>query len=373
MTGLYVHVPFCIRKCSYCDFYSLPEAADDAEVSLFLEGLRQELAMLPAGFRAKTIYVGGGTPTALKYAAFRRLLDQLRRAVPAAISEWTVEANPATLEPNVIRLLKEFGVNRISLGIQSLNDAVLKRLGRVHSADDGRTAYGLLRDAGFDNISVDLMFAVPGQTKSDVKKDVQDMIALGADHISCYALSIEPGTPFDRMRRDGRIIEVAPDVQREQYDGIRNLLSAAGYVHYEISNFAKPDRACRHNVNYWMGGAYVGCGPSAHSHWQGARWGNVRDLHEWARRLARGEPPREFEEHLPPEAKARETLILNLRLLKGVMREAFREQTGFDYRDLAGEAIARFVSEGWLLEENGRLRLAEKALFVSNAVFAELV
>lgn len=372
MSGLYIHVPFCARKCLYCDFYSLPVAGDEADVVFFLKHLRREFDTVPRDFSPETAYIGGGTPTVLQESALHKLLESVRSVAPRVV-EWTVEANPGTLDLSKARLLKTLGVNRISLGVQSLNDAVLQRLGRIYSAADSLRAWELLREAGFDNISVDLIFGVPGQTRPELEADLQRIIALGAEHISCYALSIEPGTPFDHMRRAGEIREVAPEIQREQYDFLRQVLRAAGYIHYEISNFAQPGRMCRHNINYWEGGEYLGFGPAAHSHWRDVRWGNVRDLREWARRLERGESPREFEERLAADAKARETLILNLRLLEGVTREAFAMRTGMDYDAVAGHAIRHLVSEGWLVEENGHLRLSERALFVSNAVLAELV
>jgi oxygen-independent coproporphyrinogen-3 oxidase len=372
MAGLYIHVPFCIRKCPYCDFYSVPVDVASGLVKAYLDGIRAELSRWPDDFSARTIYIGGGTPTALDARALSDLLEAVRPFAPQA-SEWTVEINPGTMDTEKARLLCEAGVTRVSLGAQSVNDEVLRRLGRIHSARDVYSAFEMLRAAGLDNIGLDLMYGVPGQALSWVEQDLNEMTRLRPEHLSCYALSFEEGTPFDLQRRSGQIEAVSDDLQREQYDRIRDLLKEQGYAHYEISNFARPGRECRHNVAYWLGEEYIGCGPGAHSHWRGERWGHVRNVAEWARRVEGGESPREFSERLAPDAKARETLVLNLRLLGGVTREDFRQRTGYDYFDVAGPALRRLIGEGWLVEEENRLRLAERALFVSNAVFAELV
>lgn len=372
MAGLYIHVPFCVRKCPYCDFYSVPVDSARDLVKVYIEALETELSHLPVGFRADTVYVGGGTPTSLSPRALEHLLDAVRRAAPSA-TEWSLEANPGTIDTEKAQLLRRVGITRVSLGAQSLNDEILRRLGRIHTADDTRRAYEILRSANVKNVGLDIMYGVPGQTVKMVERDLREIVPWRPEHISCYALAFEPGTDYELLRQAGRLREVSADVQRAQYDRIRRVLRDAGYEHYEISNFARPGHECRHNISYWLGDEYIGCGPAAHSHWRGVRWANVRDAAEWAQRVRQGQPAREFEEQLAPEAKARETLILNLRLLKGVARETFRARTGFDYYDLTGPAIRRLLAEGWLVEERDVLRLAERALFVSNAVLRELV
>ncbi len=377
MSGLYIHIPFCARKCAYCDFYSLPLAGVPSfgkTVARFFQALEKELAALPAGFAPDTVYIGGGTPTALDAAQLGDLLDLVRRRVPlAAVREWTVEANPGTLDAGKAAVLRRAGVNRVSLGVQSLDDAALRRLGRLHTAAEARAGFDLLRAAGFDNVSVDLMYALPGETTERMLADVRGLLAWQPEHLSCYALAIEPGTPLAEQQARGALVEVPDEEQAEQYHALRRTLLAAGWEHYEISNFARPGRACRHNLNYWRGGEYAGCGPAAHGHTAGRRHANVEDLDDYCRRIEAGGSPRDFEEELAPEAKARETLIVWLWLLEGVDLAAFRQQTGFDALALSGAALEQLCAQGLLELGAGRLRLTERALFVSNRVFAELV
>lgn len=377
MAGLYIHIPFCARKCAYCDFYSLPLAdfpSVGPAVSRFFQALETELAALPGGFAPDTVYIGGGTPTALDAAQLGALLELVRRRVPwCAVREWTVEANPGTLDAAKAAALRAAGVNRVSLGVQSLDDAALRRLGRLHTAAEARAGFDLLRAAGFDNLSVDLMYALPGETTDRVLADVRGLLAWQPEHLSCYALAIEPGTPLAEQQARGAVSEVPDEEQAEQYHALRSAMLAAGWHHYEISNFARPGRECRHNLNYWRGGEYAGCGPAAHGHFAGRRHSNVEDLEAYVRRMAEVGTARDFEEELAPEAKARETLIVWLRLLDGVELAAFRQQTGFDAVALGGAALERFVAQGLLVLTEDRLRLAVRALFVSDRVFAELV
>lgn len=360
--GLYVHVPFCVRKCAYCAFFSRP--AEPELVPAWLEGIDRELQALPEGFRPETVFLGGGTPTALEAGDLACLLDRIReRTDLSRVVEWTCEANPGTLTPEKARLLRAGGVNRLSIGAQSFHDDTLGRLGRIHTAADTRECVALARAAGFSHIGLDVIYGVPGVSREIFCADVEAALALAPEHVSCYCLEIEDGTPFARDAAAGRLA-VAEDEQRAQFDWARRRLAAAGFVHYEISNFAKPGCECRHNLLYWTGGEYIGVGPAAHSHWSGARWGNSAELPNWQRA---------FEERLDSEAKACETLVMGLRRRTGWERDEFRAATGFDYDALRGPEIARLASEGWLEMTADRIRLADDALFVSDAVFAELV
>ena len=356
--GLYIHVPFCARKCAYCAFFSRP--VSPGPVAAWLAGIGRELAALPEGFAPESVFFGGGTPTVLEEDDLARLLERVRARVDLTkVAEWTCEANPGTLTESKAKRLRSGGVNRLSLGAQSFNDATLRRLGRIHTAAETRGCVALARAAGFDNIGLDVIYGVPGVPFAAFCADVEAAISLHPEHLSCYCLEIEPGTP---LAREG--LAVSGDEQRRQFDWGRRRLAAAGYGHYEISNFARPGRECRQNLLYWSGGEYLGIGPAAHSHWRGVRWGHTPDLPEWKQ---------EFEEQLNPEAKARETLVMGLRRIAGWGREEFRAATGFDYDALRGPEIARLAAEGRLANEGDRLRLAEDALFVSDSVFAELV
>ena len=360
--GLYIHVPFCARKCAYCAFYS--RRAEPGLVAAWRAGIGRELAALPEGFAPGSIFFGGGTPTALAEGELAGVLELVRERVDLGrVVEWTCEANPGTLTPAKLAVLRRGGVNRLSIGAQSFADGTLRKLGRIHAAAETRAGVALAREAGFANIGLDVIYGVPGVAREAFCADVEAALALAPEHVSCYCLEIEDGTPFAREAAQGRLAVSAED-QRAQYDWARRRLAAAGYVHYEISNFARPGRECRQNGLYWCGGEYIGIGPAAHSHWRGARWGHTPDLPEWKRG---------FEERLAPEAKARETLVMGLRRLAGWGRAEFRAATGFDYDALRGLEIARLAAAGLLVAEPERLRLAEDAVFVSNSVFAELV
>lgn len=360
--GLYVHVPFCARKCAYCAFFSRPTEPD--LVAAWLGGIERELKRLPEGFAPESVFFGGGTPTVLAESDLARLVERIRAQTDLSrVAEWTCEANPGTLTPGKAALLRAAGVDRMSIGAQSFSDATLQRLGRIHSAAETREAVALARAAGFVNIGLDVIYGVPGVSRESFRADVEAALALDPEHVSCYCLEIEDGTPFAQEARAGRMA-TSPEAQRGQFDWARRRLAAGGWAHYEISNFAKPGRECRQNSLYWSGGEYIGIGPAAHSHWRGARWGHSAELPEWKRA---------FEEKLDPEAKARETLVMGLRRIRGWGRDEFRAATGFDYDALRGRKIARCVADGWLVADANRIRLAEDAMFVSDSVFAELV
>jgi len=356
MSGLYIHIPLCVKKCAYCDFYSVET---NKYAGPFLNALREEFRALPEGFAPETVFIGGGTPTALSAEQLETLLDFVTETVDLSfVTEYSCEANPGTVDLPKLAALCAGGVNRLSLGVQSFDDGVLKTLGRIHSAEKAEAAFRQVRAAGFENISVDLMFGVPAQTLEMLAADLDRALALGPEHISIYNLMYEEGTPLTK-RNPLRLDE---EVEREMYDLTRKRLTGAGFEHYEISNFAKPGFECRHNLLYWSGGEYIGCGPSAHSHWQGTRWANVADLDDYC---ANG-PRREFEEMLDEEAKARETLVMGLRLIKGV-------EVSSNHWKKWGQRFQPLEKQGLLVIDGHHVRLSDGALFVSDAVFAELV
>lgn len=381
--GLYLHIPFCVRKCIYCDFYSIETLTGPIPKRLqsplpnhteFLQALEHELEALPSGFRPSTIFIGGGTPTELSDSDLQGLLDMLARHVDlTGVEEWTCESNPGTLTRAKAELLRAAGINRISMGVQSFHPPSLEFLGRIHGPDEVPASYALLRDVGFDNINLDLIYGVPGADQDVVAGDIQQIIALAPEHASCYCLTFEEDTPLMDMKLKGFVQEVDGDEERQQYDIIRRHLREAGYEQYEISNFARPSRACRHNLIYWTGCEYIGCGPSAHSHWQGRRYANVRHLRPYCKAWLAREPALAHEEQLEREAKARETLIMWLRLTRGVPLDTFASRTGFTIEDLGGETLRELLDLNMLTIQDNHLRVTEKGLFVSDRIFSELV
>jgi oxygen-independent coproporphyrinogen-3 oxidase len=384
MAGLYIHTPFCVRKCIYCDFYSVESSTEAIATRLgraqapdaerFLGALELEFQRLPTGFEPETVFIGGGTPTELADSDFERLLRMVFSAVNIdAISEWTCEANPGTLTQKKAELMESFGVNRVSVGVQSFHHKNLEFLGRIHDGDDARKAVDMLRSAGISNLNLDLIFGIPGSSEEILRHDLRQIIELNPAHASCYCLMFEPGTPLDDLRKRGYVKETPDEDSLRQYNLVRSTYEMAGYRQYEISNFAKAGFECRHNLLYWGDGEYIGVGPSAASHWHGTRYENVRSIRKYCDMLHRGESARNFEERLDPETRARDTLVFALRRIDGVSTTGFLEDTGYAVGTLCGGRLKALEQEGFLEHNGDMLRLTEKGLYVSDAVFAELI
>ncbi|MDZ8117605.1 radical SAM family heme chaperone HemW [Pontiella agarivorans] len=373
MTGLYIHVPLCEKRCRYCDFYKLtPDEIDSMD--LYLQCLEIELRRLPSDFAPDTVFIGGGTPTALTPDEYRKMLESIERRINLSqVIEFTSEANPGTLTPEKLQVMRDGGVNRISIGVQSFNDRALQLLGRIHDAETAITGYHMLREAGFDNVNVDLIQSIPGMKPDDVLSDAETAAGLQPDHISYYNLIYEPGTPLTKARDQGLVVPPGDDEEADNYYRVKMFLEEAGYLHYEISNFSKDQKACRHNVLYWQGGEYFGCGPSSHSHWRGKRFGNIADLKGYNERMLKDRKPFDDVEYLSKEEKARETLVMWLRMTDGFDLDEFEKTSGFSAYDLCGDGIESMIEENLLQRSGNRLRLTPDALFISNAVFAELL
>lgn len=372
--GLYIHVPFCASKCGYCDFYSLACPSDDSSMGRYLDTLTLEASRRPEGFEAGTIFIGGGTPTHLRASDLARLLAVARGAAGGgAVEEWTVEANPGTLTPEKLETLRAAGVDRLSIGAQSFDPARLAALGRRHGPDDIRAAVRTARAAGISRISLDLIYAQSGQTAADAVSDARQALALEPEHLSLYALTVEEGTPLHERVAAGAVTPPDGDEARRQYDRLCEEMEAAGWPAYEISNFARPGAECRHNLLYWTGGDYLGLGPAAHSHLSGARRANRASLDAWGEAVRGGRPATALDERLPPDRKARETLICALRLCGGLETAAFHNRTGIDPDLLCGGELTALEREGLIERHGSVLRLAPSARFISDAVFARLV
>ena len=342
--------------------------------SIFLNALEAELKQLPSNFKPSTVFLGGGTPTELSDKDFSRLLAMLHQQVNLTqVVEWTCECNPGTLTSAKACLFSSAGINRVSLGVQSFQPANLEFLGRIHSAEEAVSGFHLLRQHGIENINLDLIFGIPNASKDMLFSDIEEMLQLRPEHTSCYNLMYEEGTPLTTMLRQGLIQPADSEDEAEQYDLVRTLYQAAGYDHYEISNFAQPGRECRHNLLYWRGGEYFGCGPSAHSHWKNERFSNVRSIRRYCDALLHGQSPRDFSERLDPKAKARERLVMGLRCLQGVDCALFEDTTGFDFSTLYDREIEDLCAQGLLQETQRGIALTEKGLFLSDTVFSTLV
>ncbi len=371
--GLYLHVPFCRRKCAYCDFYSLPDSGEAVQ-GAYLSGVEQELRQATLPGTVETVFLGGGTPTVLPAPLLSRLLVVIADKVDmSAVAEFSVEANPGAIDEPRAAVLRACGVNRISLGVQSFQPATLGALGRIHGPDEVHDAVRLFRRLGFTNLSLDLIFAVPGQTLADWHADLDAALSLAPEHLSVYGLAIEPATPLGLRVRQGKLLPTADELYVEMFSAARARLIAAGYDHYEISNYARPGFRCCHNVGYWRNRPYLGLGPAASSFVAGRRWTNVRDLDQYVARLSRGQPPAEEIEELSPEARARELAMLNLRMADGIILQEFHDQTGFDALHLFDQAIRTHRAAGLLEVTSDAVRLTPQALPIADTVLVDFV
>ena len=365
--GLYVHVPFCLRKCGYCDFYSIPdtdESLRDRYVSALCDEIRVKGTREPAG----TVFFGGGTPSLLEPAQLERILAALRGAfVVAPDAEVSMEANPETVDEARLRAFRAAGVNRISLGVQSLDDSVLKTLGRIHDAARARAAIGEAKAAGFDRIGADLMFGLPGQTPDRWRVDLREVLGWPIEHLSAYELTVEAGTPFAAQ---GHVLP-DEDAVLDMWDIVMNETARAGFLHYEVSNYAKPGAECRHNLVYWHDGEFLGFGAAAWSSRNGVRSGNPRNLEEYLAGREAGFPPAETDT-LPPDRRAGETLVLALCLRAGCDIAAFESRYGIGALARFDAVLAPHLAAGRLERTKTHLRLTRAGLLVANDVWADI-
>jgi len=378
--GIYIHIPFCARKCSYCDFVSWPVAAGDERIEAFTDGVCREIEIVArvhaasAPLDAPTLFFGGGTPSLLSPEQLGRILAAVRAHFRlAADAEITLESNPGTLDSDKARAFRDLGVNRISVGVQSFHDSELRALGRIHTAEEGAAAIETLRAAGFDNVSLDLMFAIPGQSLESWRETLRRAIALRPAHISAYSLIIEPETPFERWEREGRLHRPDEDAEAEMYEETIATLCAAGYEHYEVSNFALPCRRSRHNQIYWRNEPYFGFGPSATSYLEGIRSTNARSLSDYLDGIARGERPVEQSEAPSGALAMGETMMLGLRMREGVESARFAARFGIAPEEVYAGPIRRLSDAGLLRAEEGRIALTDRGLLLANNVMAEFL
>lgn len=375
MAGLYIHIPFCASRCIYCGFYSttLPQLQDR-----YVEAVCREME-----FRRErdlsTIYLGGGTPSQLSAENLRKIFLYINKvygtdfeeAEDGSEMEITMECNPDDITPEFCETLRTLPVNRISMGAQTFSDSRLRFLRRRHTADEVRTAVKLLRSIGIGNISVDLMFGFPHETLEEWKSDIRECLALNVEHISAYSLMYEEGTPLYKMLVEGKIKEIDEELSLQMYETLINMLTAAGFEHYEISNFAKPSFRSRHNSSYWHGTPYIGIGAAAHSFDTVSRRWNVADIKTYIESIERGEQPYE-REVLDTDTRYNETVMTGLRTCEGVDLKYISDSFGAKYgRHLLGNA-QKNISLGNLIIEDNRLRLTRKGIYTSDGITAEL-
>ena len=366
---LYIHIPFCVRKCAYCDFLSAP-GSEEAKASYTKALLREIEAVKTEKREVSSIFVGGGTPSALSPSLMGDIFEKIHESFSVAQdAEITIEANPGTLSKEKLFLYKNAGINRLSLGLQSPEEAELKSLGRIHTYEEFLESFSLAREAGFQNINVDLMCALPDQTYEGWIRNLRTVAALHPEHISAYSLIIEEGTPFAKRKLN------LPDEDTEyrMYEDTAGILEEYGYEQYEISNYAKKGLACRHNIGYWTRKEYLGLGLGAASLWGNQRFSNTSDFSAYLKESGSPEKIRENRETLSLEDEMSEFMFLGLRMTEGVSKAEFLESFGTPIESVYGKVLDKYKNMGLLEEKEGRIFLTRAGIHVSNGVMAEFL
>ncbi len=375
--GVYVHTPFCIRKCKYCDFVSFPIAQQNVPAyfdALIGTALPSTAELLTSKRRiVETIYIGGGTPTAVAQAHLTKLLASCLNMLPmSADVEVTVEMNPGTVDTRYISEILACGGRRISIGVQSFNDRVLRFLGRIHGADQARNCIENVRAMGCRNINIDLIYGTPGESLDELMRSLETAVSLAPEHISVYGLSIPEGTTLHKNLKAGEFALPSPDQQRQTYETIRDVLHAAGYVQYEVSSWAKPGFECRHNLNYWRRGEYIGLGCAASSYLDGVRRKNVDNVAEYVERMANGGSAVGEAERLSVEERVEEAIMLGLRLREGISLSKLRRDEGISLKQTRQNQIQKLTNAKLINIQNDILKLTGDGVLVADEVIAWL-
>ncbi len=374
--AIYLHIPFCTNICHYCDFNTY--VVRGQPVDDYLLALEREMANTVERYppdRIDSIFIGGGTPTVLEPDQLERLLEAIQRYFPVWSEqiEFTVEANPGTTQLEKLKVMKAGGVNRLSFGAQTFRPDLLRRIGRIHNAEDIVRSVEDARAVGFDNLSLDLMFGLPDQRIADLEQTLLRTVSLSPSHISLYSLQIEEGTPFHTLHHQGKLPLPSEDEELAMYKLAQEFLSKAGYKQYEVSNFAQPGRESRHNLTYWHNGAYYGFGAGAHGYIHGIRYANVKGIKEYIKCSNRGMRPVGEERAVTDEESMEDFLILGLRLLEGVSKERFFHRYRRSLDEVFGHVIKSLESRGLLLADEARIKLTSQGLLFGNEVFAAFI
>lgn len=375
--GLYIHIPFCRQKCFYCDFPSF--AGRERYEADYTDALCRELAVQGVLYREKwgsprTIYMGGGTPSLLPIGLLAKILQAIADVFgDAADREFTVECNPGTVDAAKLRALRAGGVNRLSFGVQTFDDTLLKKIGRIHTGAQAREAMALARTAGFQNVSMDLIYGLPGESLAELERDLEAMVALEPEHISIYGLQLEEGTAFAKMQEMGRLMLPDDDTVERMYDTMTAFLPAHGYARYEISNFAKPGFESRHNLSYWQDVPYLGVGAAAHSYLDGQRYENVREIPAYIEGIRTGKGVRRQEEAMTREIAMEEFAFLALRTARGIDRARFERRFGVPLEAVYADAIAKLKRQGLLEADEAGVHLTPLGMKYGNMAFEEFL
>jgi len=375
--AVYIHIPFCVKKCNYCDFLSFSHGSNaGTAMTQYVQALIAELALAAQQYpvEARTIFIGGGTPSILPEALLEELLTAVEHYfVTDALQEYTIEMNPGTITPQKLQLMHRHGINRMSIGVQSDNAAQLQLLGRIHTFDEAQSAVQMARAAGFQNINLDFMYGIPGQSIDMWRDTLKQAITLQPEHLSLYQLKIEEDTVLDQWLAEGRIAEFDDETALRMYRIAQQLLQEAGYRQYEISNYAKAGYESLHNQVYWRTDNYLGIGLGACSWVRPDRWNNSFDMQEYLHAIQTGILPAQEAEHLTREEQMEETVFMALRMNAGLSKAMFAERFGVSVEVVFADAIARCKENGWLTEDVHSYMLTEAGRVLGNLVFMEFI
>lgn len=374
--GLYLHFPFCISKCPYCDFNSY-QLKEEKQISSYISALYQEITAYSQKLKKsniKTIYLGGGTPTILSGVQIYNILEYCKdKFTVDKNAEITIEANPGTLDGEKIKLIIESGINRLSLGAQSFDDLFLKKIGRIHNTQDIIDSYYLAQEKGFDNINIDIMFALPGQTTKDLQITLKKAVFLKPDHLSLYNLTIKSGTEYYKKYKRGKLKLPTEDEEYDMYNWAINYLEESGFEHYEIANFARPYKRSMHNLIYWQNKPYLGIGAGAYSFIKGYRYMNYENPARYTKEIMSGKLPVDNGEKLSLRKRMIETIILGLRTKDGVGYKKYKTRFGVNLNDIFSKQVNKLVNLGLLQKDDFKIKLTKRGIFLANTVFREFV
>ena len=368
--SLYIHIPFCIQKCLYCDFPSY--SAKEELMTNYVMSLTKEIDNLPK-IKVDTIFIGGGTPTYLSFRNWKIIKISIDKLDKNEEIEFTVEGNPGTFKKETLELLKAMGVNRLSIGLQAAQDSLLRILGRIHSFEEFKESYTLARKCGFKNINVDIMFGLPNQLLEDSVETAAQVIKLKPEHISCYGLIIEKGTPFYKMQQENKLTLPSEELEREMYDVSKNMLEESGYHQYEISNFSRKGFECKHNLVYWNLGEYIGCGSGAHSYIDGKRLRNSDSIEEYISVMKNSNSGTIEKHENSIEDNMEEFMFMGLRKIDGIYEEDFNKRFNRDINSVYEKIINKYINKGLLHREKRRIFLSRRGIEISNSVMCDFI
>lgn len=373
--GLYIHIPFCIKKCLYCDFCSFEST--EIEQEKYVKALIEEMKLVSkehGRLLISTIFIGGGTPTAINSELIKHIMNNAKEVFKVMDSaEITIESNPGTITIEKLKDYKECGVNRISIGLQAIQNDLLKTLGRIHTYETFLDSYQLIRQAGFKNVNIDLMYGLPNQTEEEWQETIMEIVALSPEHISAYSLKVEEGTAFEKLEEKGIIKIPSEEVDRRNHHEAISFFSRNGYEQYEISNFAKPGYECKHNLIYWENKNYIGLGLGAHGYIKNSRYGNLTDMDQYCLSVANNKLPIESIEEITKHDEMFESIMLGLRLNKGLSLEGFKKRFGYELESLIGTLLEDLITEKLLYLDSGNLKFTSYGMDISNNVLVRIL